>query len=184
MLLNTPQYLRSAEIIREKGTDRSRYFRGEVDRYTWQTVGSSYLPGELVAAFLVAQLEAATEIIEGRVASWDCYHQRFECLEKRGVLSRPVVPDYCDHNAHIYYVLLPDERTRNRVLQETNKAGVNCVFHYVPLHDSPAGKRYGRAQGDLTRTENLSSRLLRVPLWSGISEDEIDFVVDTLATSL
>ena len=184
LLLNKPQYIHSAEIIREKGTDRSQFSRGEVDRYTWQSVGSSYLPGEMVAAFLSAQLEAAKPITEGRMQSWNYYHQRFEQLEDRGLLSRPVVPEHCQHNAHIYYLLLPDQQTRDRVLRETNNAGINTVFHYVPLHSSPAGTRYGRAVGELRRTENLAARVLRLPLWSGISESEIDLVCETVEKSL
>jgi len=169
-----------AEIIREKGTDRSRFFRGEVDKYTWQEVGSSFLPGELIAAFLWAQLEEAEHITSDRLASWECYHALLEPLEARGLLRRPIVPDECQHNAHMYYVLLAPETDRQKVLNELKRNDIFSVFHYVPLHSSPAGRRYGRAQGELDVTTTQSERLVRLPLWVGLSEAEQSRVVSVL----
>ncbi len=170
LLVNDPGLVGRAEIIREKGTDRSRFFRGEVDKYTWQEVGSSFLPGELTAAFLLAQLEAADHITRVRIDAWNRYHERLEAAEAKGLLRRPIVPRECAHNGHMYYVLLPADVDRKEVIDALKRLQIDAVFHYVPLHDSPAGKRYGRAQGLLTKTETLSQRLIRLPLWTGISE--------------
>ncbi len=152
LLVNNPALTIRAEIIREKGTDRSRFFRGEVDKYTWQEVGSSFLPGELIAAFLWAQFEEAERITSHRLAIWQRYHELLEPLEKKGLLRRPIIPADCQHNAHMYYVLLSPEIDRQRVLGELKRNDVYSVFHYVPLHSSPGGKRYGRAHGDLEVT--------------------------------
>src|SRR5690606_28677455 len=141
-----------AEVIREKGTDRSRFFRGEVDKYTWQEVGSSFLPGELIAAFLWAQLEEAEYITNQRLAIWQHYHLLLEPLEQQGLLRRPIVPEECQHNAHMYYVLLAPEIDRLKVLEVLKKNDIFSVFHYVPLHSSPGGLRYGRTQGELEVT--------------------------------
>jgi dTDP-4-amino-4,6-dideoxygalactose transaminase len=178
LLVNDPELATRAEIIREKGTDRSRFFRGEVDKYTWQEVGSSFLPGELVAAFLWAQLEEADRITEGRLLSWQRYHELLEPLESQGVLRRPIVPEGCTHNAHMYYVLLGQGIDRQILLDEFKRNGVWSVFHYVPLHSSPAGQRYGRTFGSLDVTNQQSERLVRLPLWSGLTEDQQNKVVD------
>lgn len=156
LLVNDPELALRAEIIREKGTDRSRFFRGEVDKYTWQEVGSSFLPGELIAAFLWAQLEEADRITQERLAIWQHYHELLEPLESKGVLRRPIVPDGCQHNAHMYYVLLASDIDRQIVLDEFKRNDIWPVFHYVPLHSSPAGQRYGRPNGDLAVTNVLS----------------------------
>lgn len=169
LLVNDPQFALRAEVIREKGTDRSRFFRGEVDKYTWQEVGSSFLPGELTAAFLWAQLEDAQRITMERLALWERYHQALAPLEERAVLRRPVVPAECHHNAHMYYVLLRTESNRQAVLETFKASGIKAVFHYVPLHSSPAGKRYGRVHGSMTVTNNQSERLIRLPLWLGLT---------------
>lgn len=170
LLINDPEYVERAEIIREKGTNRSRFFRGEVDKYTWVDAGSSYLPGELIAAFLSAQLEEAEEITRRRVAIWDAYHQWAEPFEQRGIIRRPVVPAHCTRNAHMYYLLLPDVDLRDAFIQNLKSHGVGAVFHYVPLHSSPAGRRYGRASGELHVTDDVSQRLVRLPLWVGLEE--------------
>lgn len=180
LLVNDPDLALRAETIREKGTDRSRFFRGEVDKYTWQDVGSSFLPGELIAAFLWAQLEEADRITSERLASWQRYHEALEPLENKGVLRRPIVPEGCEHNAHMYYVLLAPEFDRQKVLNEFKRNEISSVFHYVPLHSSPAGLRYGRAYGDLDVTIKQSSRLVRLPLWVGLSEQQQDRVVEVL----
>ena len=180
LLVNDPALVYRAEIIREKGTDRSRFFRGEVDKYTWQEAGSSFLPGELIAAFLWAQLEEADTITRQRLESWQYYHRRLASLEEQGVLRRPVVPPDCQHNAHMYYVLLPDELTRDLVLASLKKDGVNAVFHYLPLHSSPGGIRYGRSHGSMSATTSIAARILRLPLWIGISHEQIDYVATAL----
>lgn len=178
LLVNDPELAMRAEIIREKGTDRSRFFRGEVDKYTWQEVGSSFLPGELVAAFLWAQLEDADQITHGRVVSWHRYHELLEPLEAMGMLRRPIVPRDCAHNAHMYYVLLGDGINRQNLLDEFKRNSVLSVFHYVPLHSSPAGQRYGKTHGSLEVTNKQSDRLVRLPLWSGLTEEQQNQVVD------
>lgn len=180
LLVNDPELALRAEIIREKGTDRSRFFRGEVDKYTWQEVGSSFLPGELIAAFLWAQLEEADRITQERLASWQRYHEMLEPLESTGTLRRPIIPDDCQHNAHMYYVLLAPEIDRQKVLDEFNRNDIGAVFHYVPLHSSPAGQRYGRAHGALDVTNSSAERLIRLPLWVGITEQQQEKVVDVL----
>ena len=180
LLVNDPELALLAEIIREKGTDRSRFFRGEVDKYTWQEVGSSFLPGELIAAFLWAQLEEADRITEDRLASWQRYHEMLEALESTGIIRRPIVPEDCQHNAHMYYVLLAPEIDRQKVLDEFKRNDIGAVFHYVPLHPSPAGQRYGRANGELNVTNSSSERLIRLPLWVGITEQQQIRVVDVL----
>ena len=181
LLVNDPALALRAEIIREKGTDRSRFFRGEVDKYTWQEVGSSFLPGELTAAFLWAQLEEAQTITARRLVSWERYNLLFAPLEARGVLRRPVIPKDCQHNAHMYYALLAPEIDRQAVLSHLKRHEIYSVFHYVPLHSSPAGQRYGRAHGSLNVTERQSERLIRLPMWVGLTEQQQDRVVDVLA---
>lgn len=173
-----------AEIVREKGTDRSRFFRGLVDKYTWQEVGSSYLPGELVAAFLWAQLEQAQSITAKRLDLWRHYHGMLAPLEESGRLRRPIVPPECQHNAHMYYVLLPPRVDRQVVMERLQEHEIFPVFHYVPLHSSPAGKRYGRPSGTLAVTDSLSDRLLRLPLWVGLTGEGQARVVALLNDAL
>lgn len=184
LLVNRMQFVQRSEILRDKGTDRSRFFRGEVDKYSWVNLGSSYGLSELNAAFLWAQLEAAEDLNRDRLRSWHVYHGALEPLEDAGLLSRPVVPGHVQHNAHIYYVLVESAYERDRVLEELNGAGINAVFHYVPLHDSAAGRRYGRTQGRLSVTEDIAHRLVRLPLWSGIDESDVLRVVEVLAGAL
>lgn len=184
LLVNEANLAIRAEVIREKGTDRSRFFRGEVDKYTWQEVGSSFLPGELIAAFLWAQLEEAERITEQRLAIWTRYHELLEQVEQKGLLRRPIVPADCQHNAHMYYVLLAPEIDRQRVLGELKKNDIYSVFHYVPLHSSPGGMRYGRAHGELEVTSKQSERLVRLPMWVGLSNEQQDQIVQILSSSL
>ncbi|SDC54477.1 dTDP-4-amino-4,6-dideoxygalactose transaminase [Pseudomonas guariconensis] len=184
LLVNDPSLAMRAEIIREKGTDRSCFFRGEVDKYTWQEVGSSFLPGELIAAFLWAQLEEAERITESRLEIWQRYNTLLEPLEAQGLLRRPIVPEECKHNAHMYYVLLAPEIDRQKVLNELKKNNIFSVFHYVPLHSSPAGQRYGRTHGDLKVTVRQSERLVRLPLWLGLSAAEQDQIIEILSKAL
>ena len=184
LLVNDPDLVERAEIIREKGTDRSRFFRGQVDKYTWQEVGSSFLPGELIAAFLWAQLEDADSITAKRLQSWQRYHEMLEPLESGGLLRRPIIPSECEHNAHMYYILLSPEIDRQRVLDEFKRNEIWSVFHYVPLHSSPAGMRYGRAQGSLDVTNSSSERIVQLPLWVGLSDEQQEFVVETLNAAI
>jgi dTDP-4-amino-4,6-dideoxygalactose transaminase len=184
LLVNDPALATRAEIIREKGTDRSRFFRGEVDKYTWQEVGSSFLPGELIAAFLWAQLEEAQSITNERLVIWGRYHELLAPFEQKGLLRRPIVPADCQHNAHMYYVLLAPEIDRQKVLSELKENDIYSVFHYVPLHSSPAGQRYGRAHGELEVTVRQSERLVRLPLWVGLSPAQQERIVEVLSNAL
>lgn len=184
LLVNDPDLASRAEVIREKGTDRSRFFRGEVDKYTWQELGSSFLPGELIAAFLWAQFEEADSITQKRLVSWQHYHDLLAPLEAKGVLRRPVVPADCQHNAHMYYVLLAPGIGRQAILDEFRNNDIGAVFHYVPLHSSPGGQRYGRTHGDLAVTDSVSERLIRLPLWVGLTEAQQDRVVEVLKIAL
>ena len=156
LLINNNQYIKEAEIIREKGTDRSQFFRGEIDKYTWQSPGSSFLPGELIAAFLRAQLEHCDDITKRRKRLWENYHQKLNDLEKDGFIRRPIVPNTCSHNAHIYHVLLNKDFDRNEVLDRIHTEMIFPVFHYVPLHSSPAGSQFARTSGDMSNTNELS----------------------------
>ncbi|MDP2452353.1 MAG: dTDP-4-amino-4,6-dideoxygalactose transaminase [Polaromonas sp.] len=184
LLVNDPTLALRAEIIREKGTDRGRFFRGEVDKYTWQEVGSSFLPGELIAAFLWAQLEESQAITDNRMASWNRYHAALAPLEAKGLLRRPIVPTDCGHNAHMYYVLLASGVDRQAVLAELKRKGIASVFHYVPLHSAPAGQRFGRVHGSMEVTNNQSERLIRLPLWVGLNEEQQTRVASTLEECL
>ena len=180
LLVNDPAMVSRAEIIREKGTDRERFFRGEVDKYTWQDVGSSFLPSEMIAAFLWAQLEEAERITRERLAIWNRYHAMLAPLEQSGLVRRPIIPADCQHNGHIYYVLLAPGIDRQAVLRELKSNNISAVFHYVPLHSAPAGLRYGRADGGLQLTTSLSERLIRLPMWVGLSESQQQRVCDVL----
>lgn len=184
LLVNEPELAARAEVIREKGTDRSRFFRGEIDKYSWQDLGSSYLAGEVMAAFLWAQLEEADAITAQRLALWSRYHELAENLEAEAQLRRPIVPAGCQHNAHMYYVVLAPGISRARVLAEMQSAGIGAIFHYVPLHSSPAGLRFGRTFGDLPVTNSLSERLIRLPLWIGLSADQQHLVIDKLDAAI
>ena len=184
LLVRDMELVQRAEIMREKGTDRGRFFRGEVDKYTWQDVGSSFLPNEITAAFLWAQLEEAQQITSERMAIWRRYHQMLEPLERLGLLRRPIIPADCQHNGHMYYILLAPEIDRQRILDGMKRGGVGAVFHYVPLHSSPAGRRFGRAHGELALTTSLSLRLVRLPMWVGLSELQQQRVCEVLAALL
>jgi dTDP-4-amino-4,6-dideoxygalactose transaminase len=173
--INDDRYVRRAEIIREKGTNRSEFLRGQVDKYTWVDVGSSLLPSELTGAFLWAQLEHADEITARRLALWEAYHAAFAELESEGLLRRPIVPDHCSHNAHLYYLLLPSPEQRTAFIAGLRRLGIQAVFHYVPLHSAPLGLRVGRVAGPMVNTDSLSERLVRLPLWVGLEhvQDEV-----------
>lgn len=184
LLVNDPRFIPRAEIIREKGTNRSSFFRGQVDKYTWVDIGSSYLPSEIIAAFLYAQLEDAQLLTEDRRRAWNRYHEAFAGLERDGRVRRPIVPPECEHNAHLYYLLLPDLAARTRFIARLKDRGIAALFHYVPLHDSPAGRRFGRSHGSLGVTSDVSDRLVRLPLWSGLDDQTIDTVVECVHDEL
>jgi dTDP-4-amino-4,6-dideoxygalactose transaminase len=176
LLVNDERFVERAQIVREKGTNRASFFRGEVDKYTWVDIGSSYLPGEIIAAFLWAQLEEADSITARRIELWNRYHARLEPCEKSGRIRRPVISPGCRHNAHMYYVLLPSPEHRTRLIARLRARDIGAVFHYVPLHSSPAGRRFGRATGPMENTDRVSSRLLRLPLWLGLDADVPDAI--------
>ena len=168
LLVNDTRFTDRAEVLREKGTNRSRFFRGQVDRYTWTDIGSSFLPGEIVAAFLWAQMEEAQTITDRRLALWARYHEALKPLERVGRAVRPTIPPTCVFNAHMYYLLLPGLAERTDFIARLRALGICCVFHYVPLHSSPAGLRFGRAQGSLAMTDEAGDRLVRLPMWIGL----------------
>jgi len=184
LLVNDERFVERAEVVYEKGTNRQRFFRGEVDKYTWVDVGSSYVLSDLAAAYLWAQFEHASEITALRRSVWDRYHEGFADLEEKGVVRRPIVPTNCTHNAHTYYLLLDDLATRTALIRELAERSVNAVFHYVPLHASPSGARYGRSVGDLATTTSVSERLVRLPLWAGMTDRDVEHVVDGVHASL
>lgn len=183
LLCRDRQHAERAEIIREKGTNRSRFFRGQVDKYTWVDVGSSFLPGEITAAFLAAQMDSAEDITQRRLAIWERYHQWAAAHEAEGRLTRPTIPAHCSHNAHMYYMLLPSLEARSQFIQEMKARGVQTVFHYIPLHSSPAGTTYGRTGSPMTVTDDISQRLVRMPLWIGV-EPQLDAVMEAADAAL
>lgn len=178
LLINHSDWIEMAETIWEKGTNRARFIRGELDKYTWVNVGSSFLPSEIGAAFLLAQLEEAETIMASRLRSWNQYHEGFAALEAAGKVRRPMIPAHCTHNAHTYYLLLPDSKTRDLLIERLSAVGIQAVSHYVPLHDSPAGKRYGRTEGDLSVTQSAGSCLIRLPLWAGMADEQTRTVIE------
>jgi len=176
LLVNDPDRIERAEIVYEKGTNRSEFFRGAVDKYTWVELGSSFLASELNAAFLWAQLEQAERMTARRLEIWHRYHERFADAEARERVRRPVVPEASRHNAHMYYLLLPDRSTRDGLIAGLAQRGIMAVFHYVPLHSSPAGRRFGRPAGALDVTHEISDRLVRLPVWIDMSDPDVDRV--------
>ncbi len=180
LLVNDERFVERAEIIHEKGTDRQRFFRGLVDKYTWVDLGSSYVLSDLAAAYLWAQLENVERITAMRLAVWARYHEGLASLEVAGLLRRPFVPTNCSHNAHMYYVLVEDLVARTSLIDYLARRDINAVFHYVPLHSSPAGRRFGRTVGDLSVTTSISERLIRLPLWAGMSDEEIERVIESV----
>jgi dTDP-4-amino-4,6-dideoxygalactose transaminase len=184
LLVNAPEWARRAEVIQEKGTDRLRFFRGEVDHYTWRDVGSSFLLGELGAAYLLAQLEDAEQITADRLATWNRYHERFAALEQSGGVRRPVVPAHCAHNAHMYYLLLEDRHARDELIRGLAAQDISAYFHYVPLHSAPAGRRLARAAHDMAVTDSAAARLVRLPLWAGMQERDVERVAEVVSRVL
>lgn len=183
LLINNPNLVERAEVIREKGTNRSQFFRGEIDKYSWVDVGSSYLPGEITAAFLWAQLEDADRITALRLQAWDYYQSALETFELSGRVRRPTIPDACEHNGHLYYLLLRDVDDRTQFINECKEMGVHCVFHYVPLHSSRAGRTYGRTPDRMDVTNSVAERLVRLPLWPDLG-GRIETVVSVAGSAL
>jgi dTDP-4-amino-4,6-dideoxygalactose transaminase len=184
LLVNDPALVERAEIVQEKGTDRRQFFRGEVDKYTWVEVGSSFLLSDVNAAFLYAQLQQADAITRRRMELWTRYHEGFRGLESQGVLRRPIVPHDVEHSAHLYYLLIEPPADRDDLIAALERQGIGAVFHYVPLHSAPAGRRYGREGSEMSVTEDVSARLVRLPLWIGMEESHVDRVVDAVARCL
>ena len=171
-----------AEVIREKGTNRSKFYRGEIDKYSWVDIGSSYLPGDLLAAFLYAQLEKLDGIQQSRLRVYNAYKEALRPFEEEGLLRLPVVPDYAQHNAHLFYILFNDHASRNRVMDGLKAKGVFAVFHYIPLHSAPMGMKLGYREGDLPITESVSERLLRLPMYAGMTDEELEYTISVLKT--
>lgn len=184
LCINQPDLIERAEIIRDKGTNRQQFFRGDVDKYTWVDVGSSYVPSELCSAFLYGQLELLDSISDRRRELHQFYAQHLKQLEDDGLAQLPHIPDHCQPNYHMFFVLLPTEQGRDQTLRELKSAGIHAVFHYVPLHLSPMGKTFGYKPGDLPVTENLAARLIRLPMFFDISKAEQSRVVDHLTASI
>lgn len=183
LLINAPEFVERAEIIWEKGTNRSRFLRGQVDKYTWVDVGSSYLPSEITAAFLAAQLEHAMEITRYRKAIWENYYNELAIFSKTVNIQLPTIPDDCNHNAHLFYLKLANSEARNYFIELMKKKNIQCVFHYVPLHSSEAGLRYGKTVGSLPHTNTTAETLVRLPLWIGIEEQQAR-IIETVKASL
>ncbi|MDD1683357.1 MAG: dTDP-4-amino-4,6-dideoxygalactose transaminase [Methanoregula sp.] len=186
LLINSddPEITERAEIIREKGTNRSKFHRGEVGKYTWLDIGSSYLPSDLLSAFLFAQLEKLDEIQSLRLDVWNAYYSALKPFEDAGIIRLPVIPEYAHHNAHLFYILFNDQPERDQVMGRLKEAGILAVFHYLPLHSSPQGIRLGNKREDLPLTENLSGRLLRLPLYAGMTREQFAYVQDRLLAIL
>lgn len=180
LLIRDPDDIERAEVIREKGTNRSKFYRGEIDKYTWVDAGSSYLPSELNSAYLWAQLERYEFIQECRMKAWERYHNGFKPLADAGRITRPTVPDNCRHNAHMYYIKVRDRDERDQLIRYLFGRGIHAVFHYIPLHSAPAGKKYGRFHGEDQYTTRESERLIRLPMYYNIENEDIDFIIDSV----
>ncbi len=181
LLIRDKEKLEDAEIIREKGTNRSQYYRGQVDKYRWMNVGSSYLPSDMNAAYLYAQLEIADEINDARLAVWNHYYERLKPLAEQGQIELPVVPGDCVHNAHMFYIKLENLEKRTAFIEYMKKQGIMTVFHYVPLHTAPAGRQFGRFHGEDVYTTKESERLVRLPMYYGLTMEQVDLICDKAA---
>jgi len=178
LLIRDEKYIEDAEIIREKGTNRSKFYRGQIDKYTWVNYGSSYLPSDINAAYLWAQLEMAEEINDWRLRVWNCYYEALTPLAEAGKIELPTVPKDCVHNAHMFYIKAKDIDERTELEAFLKENGIWAVFHYIPLHSAPAGKKYGRFHGEDVYTTKESERLLRLPLYYGLKEEEVSYICD------
>lgn len=180
LLIKNADMIENAEILREKGTNRSKFFRGQIDKYTWVNYGSSYLPSELNAAYLWAELEEADKVNNNRLASWNHYYEGLSELSEQGKIDLPVVPEGCEHNAHMFYIKAKDLEERTRLISFMKEQGVGCVFHYIPLHSAPAGRKFGRFYGEDVYTTRESERLMRLPMYYGLEAEQIDYVIEKI----
>lgn len=180
LLIKNPDYIERAEIIREKGTNRSKFFRGQIDKYTWVEAGSSYLPSELNAAYLWAQLENADEIYRNRMDNWNLYYKLLTPLAENGDVELPVIPEGCVHNAHMFYIKVKDLEERTALIEYLKENEIGAVFHYIPLHSAPAGRKYGEFHGEDKYTTRESERLVRLPMYYGLKQQEVEFVVEKI----
>ena len=180
LLIRDEKYIEDAEIFREKGTDRSKYFRGQVDKYRWQNYGSSYLPSDMNAAYLYAQLQLADEITQARMDRWNEYLEQLSPLAKEGRIELPYIPSYCKHNAHMFYIKTKDMEERSRLIDFLKQKEILTVFHYVPLHSAPAGMKFGRFHGEDKYTTKESERLLRLPLFYTLTADQVEYITEQI----
>ena len=180
LLINDPDLVERAEIIREKGTNRSKFFRGQIDKYTWVDAGSSYLPSDLNAAYLWAQLEMAGSIYDNRMRSWGIYYNELKCLADQGTIDLPFIPEGCVHNAHMFYIKARDLDERTKLISFLKEREITSVFHYIPLHSAPAGRKFGRFHGRDVYTTKESERLLRLPMYYGLAEDDVRYVCEAV----
>ena len=180
LLIKNADMIEAAEVLREKGTNRSKFFRGQIDKYTWVNYGSSYLPSELNAAYLWAELEMADEINEDRLQSWNHYYNGLQDLAEKGNRELPVIPEGCVHNAHMFYIKAKDLEERTRLIAYMKENGIGCVFHYIPLHSAPAGRKFGRFHGEDQYTTKESERLMRLPMYYGLKPEDVEKVIETI----
>lgn len=176
LLIQDESHVEEAEIIREKGTNRSKFYRGQIDKYTWVNFGSSYLPSDMNAAYLYAQLEMAEEINDARLVCWNRYHENLKSLQEKGLVELPVVPEGCVHNAHMFYIKVKDIEVRTALIDYLKSQGIMSVFHYIPLHTAPAGLKYGRFHGEDKYTTRESERLTRLPMFYGLTLEQVDYI--------
>lgn len=180
LLIRDEAFVENAEILREKGTNRSKYYRGQIDKYTWVNYGSSYLPSELNAAYLLAQLDMAKEVNEDRLRSWQLYYEQLSVLQDTGKIELPFIPEGCTHNAHMFYIKTKDIEERSSLIHYLKEKGIMAVFHYIPLHSSEAGRKFGRFFGEDVYTTKESERLLRLPMYYGLEEEKVSYITETL----
>lgn len=178
LLINDKKFLERSEILREKGTNRSKFFRGMIDKYTWVDIGSSYLPSDLNAAYLYSQLEHAEEITNNRIKTWNMYYEGFKAIKEKELIELPHIPRDCEHNAHMFYIKVENLRKRTELIRYLKTNGIEAPFHYIPLHSSDAGKKYGEFIGQDKFTTKESERLLRLPLYYDISDNEIQYIIE------
>lgn len=180
IVINNEKYIEKAEILREKGTNRAKFFRGQVDKYTWVDFGDSYLPSEINAAYLWAQLEKADEINENRLSTWNAYYEAFKGLEEKGIITLPKIPEGCVHNAHMFYIKCRNLEERTKFISKMREYDIGCVFHYVPLHSAPAGLKFGRFDGKDEHTTPDSDRLVRLPMYYDMKKDDLNFIIEKI----
>ncbi len=178
LLIRDPENVERAEIIREKGTNRAKFFRGQIDKYTWMDAGSSYLPGDINAAYLLAQLEMADKIFDDRMKNWNLYYKLLLPLKEKGKIELPTIPDHCTHNAHMFYIKAKDINERTALISFLKEHDIQSVFHYIPLHSAPAGIRFGRFHGEDIYTTKESERLARLPMFYGLKEEQVYYIAD------